>query len=598
MNTHGGEQCWGGPGPLEANPADDASRRRVRVFVVGNVRLHRESLARALDDYDAVEVVGVAPADHDGLHAVVVHYPHVILIDDASALKNDIIQAMTAGGSARVVVYGVDDDDHVIRCAQHGAAGFADRTTGVEDLVATVLTVAKGEAACPAGVAAVLLKHLVMAGDRENGDERTPLTLREHQVIGLVDEGLSNKEIARQLGIEVSTVKNHIHNVLGKLRVKRRGQAAAKARRALQKWPPSRLRSVLGPLALLAGAAWPLGACKEPMPPPPPCTATVDDRCWVYLGPEDAFINAIAEVDGQLWVGTETLGILRYDASQQAWEQVAFAHKKVRSVLVVPSDDTIWAAVSGTAYPDTTSSYIYVSANGGRTWEARDGGLADSSHFGGTAGPLVIDRQDPRHLLLSYSGGVALSENSGAKWNTVLSTANTLLGYTAVAISSADSRWAWVGGGNLTFGYQLTLRSDDGGRTWHETTPPHPDGRGTVAAFLPDPDDGDVVLASSYGSVQLTNDGGATWHTVLELAHGGSYVYAFAMNDTILVAVSDEWLSDLVPGALGLYTSAAVEGLWTAVPVPVEAAAGFSVMVDRSGQLVIGTTRGVWLVRE
>ena len=66
----------------------------------------------------------------------------------------------------------------------------------------------------------------------------------------------------------------------------------------------------------------------------------------------------------------------------------------------------------------------------------------------------------------------------------------------------------------------------------------------------------------------------------------------------MLVAVSDEWVSDWVPGVLGVYTAPAHEGPWTAVSTPPDAAAGWSVTVDRQGQIVIGTMRGVWLVRD
>lgn len=155
----------------------------------------------------------------------------------------------------------------------------------------------------------------------------------------------------------------------------------------------------------------------------------------------------------------------------------------------------------------------------------------------------------------------------------------------------------WVGGGNLLWGEEFVLRSDDGGRTWREVTQPGPRG-GTVSAFLPDPRNRDVVLAAIWASVQGTGDGGISWAPALELAHGGRRVYAFAMTDTVVVAVSDEWLSDWVPGVLGVYTAPAVQGPWTPMPTPPEAAAGYSVMVDRDGQLVIGTMRGVWLVRD
>jgi len=170
--------------------------------------------------------------------------------------------------------------------------------------------------------------------------------------------------------------------------------------------------------------------------------------------------------------------------------------------------------------------------------------------------------------------------------------------YNALAVSSANGVRAWVGGGNTVLHQQFVLRSDDRGRTWEETSRPGPEGYGGVVALVADREDADVVVASIWGSLWATSDGGLTWRTVLELAHQGRAAWAFAMTDTMVVAVSDEWLSDWVPGVLGLYVAPAVEGPWTALPTPADAAAGYSVMVDRDGQLVIGTIRGVWLVRD
>jgi len=179
----------------------------------------------------------------------------------------------------------------------------------------------------------------------------------------------------------------------------------------------------------------------------------------------------------------------------------------------------------------------------------------------------------------------------------VLGEPNTLLSYDAVAVSPANSQRVWAGGSNTFLAEQFAFRSDNGGHTWTAVSQPGPSGYGTVGVLLPHPKDPNVALAAIYGSLQWTRDGGASWWSVLELAHHGRYVYAFAMSDTMLVAVSDEWLSDWVPGVLGLYTAPALEGPWTVVPTPPDAAAGLSVMVDRHGQIVIGTERGVWLVR-
>lgn len=573
--------------------------RRVRVVVIAAVRVHREGLARSLACLDAVDVLGAAAADQSGIDVVLAERPDVVLIDGSVAHQSAVVQAILSNSSARLVTYGLpDEDEKVIRCAEAGVGGYLCREASLEELVAAILSVAQGEVACSPRIAAVLLRRVALAGDGGRALRPAPyLTLRERQVIALVDQGLCNKEIAARLGVEVSTVKNHVHRVLEKVGAKRRGEAAARARRTLLGLSLGRPGAVLGLVALAVAALWPSAGCHEAITPPPPlpCTTTVGERCWVYLGPDDVHVSAVAHVDGELWIGTTTSGILRYDPWERSWRHLGFRGNGVRSIVTVPSSGAIWATVNWATDRDTSVSYLYLSRDEGQTWEPRDGGLAEAHP--GAVGPFAIDPLDPRRLILGIPAGVALSEDGGVTWERVLGQANSLLDYYAVAVSPASSRRAWVGGSNLAFSSQFALRSDDGGHAWKEITPPR-QGYGTIVAFLPHPQNPDVALASIWGSLQGTSDGGATWETVLKLAHAGGLVYAFAVTDTMLVAVSDEWLSDRLPGALGVYTARALDGPWTVVPTPDEAGAGFSVTVDGEGQMLIGTIRGVWLVRD
>jgi two-component system nitrate/nitrite response regulator NarL len=119
-------------------------------------------------------------------------------------------------------------DDEIMTCAEAGIGGYLLREDPYAQLVTAVLTAARGDVWCPPPVAAVLMRRV---GPRGTGPEVSAgpgrLTARERQILGLIDDGLSNKEIARRLSIEVRTVKNHVHNLLEKLRVHRRGEAAA-----------------------------------------------------------------------------------------------------------------------------------------------------------------------------------------------------------------------------------------------------------------------------------------------------------------------------------------------------------------------------------
>ena len=130
---------------------------------------------------------------------------------------------------SRFVAFSVAETADVIcTCAEAGIAGFVSRDGSKEDLVAAVENAVRGEVVCTPRMAASLFKRLA-AVIRATGQAGPPATLtgRERDIIAHIDRGLSNKDIARQLKISTATVKNHVHNILEKLQVRRRGEAAA-----------------------------------------------------------------------------------------------------------------------------------------------------------------------------------------------------------------------------------------------------------------------------------------------------------------------------------------------------------------------------------
>jgi two-component system, NarL family, nitrate/nitrite response regulator NarL len=121
--------------------------------------------------------------------------------------------------------------EDVFACAAAGFAGYVTREAGVDEMLCTVRAASDGQMTCSPHIAAALFDQLA---DRLNPSKAangaSVLTVRERQVLMLSNEGWSNKEIGRRLRISPATVKNHIHSILQKLRVERRGQAAARLR--------------------------------------------------------------------------------------------------------------------------------------------------------------------------------------------------------------------------------------------------------------------------------------------------------------------------------------------------------------------------------
>jgi DNA-binding NarL/FixJ family response regulator len=201
----------------------------ISVVVVSEIRLYREGIVLLLEHDPQFDVIGSAATHHDA-RPLLERAPDVVLLDTAIA-NAEIALAELGAPSQKVVILGVAEQEaDVIVWAEAGAAGYISREASRDDLCAALEAAANGETlASPRMVAALLRRLNAVAHDAGAlaRDATAALTPRERQVARLLGDGLSNKEIARQLCIEVTTVKNHVHNILQKLDVPRRGQAAA-----------------------------------------------------------------------------------------------------------------------------------------------------------------------------------------------------------------------------------------------------------------------------------------------------------------------------------------------------------------------------------
>ena len=146
----------------------------------------------------------------------------------------DAVRALAAAApQVKLVALAVPEvEREVIAVAEAGAAAYVTPDGSMEDLASVVQSVERGEVLCSPGMAAGLFRRVAaLARERRLDPIEEKLTARELDVLRLIEEGLSNKEIATALSIELPTVKNHVHRILEKLHVHRRSQAAARARR-------------------------------------------------------------------------------------------------------------------------------------------------------------------------------------------------------------------------------------------------------------------------------------------------------------------------------------------------------------------------------
>ncbi len=203
------------------------------VFIVSDVRLYRDGLATALAREQQTEVVGTAESAARALEPVAALRPDAVLVDVSAPGGVDGVRALVAAvPDARVVALAISDvEREVVACAEAGVAGYVTREAGVAELVAALEAVGEGDVHCTPKMAGALLRRVTaLAAQSGPRVDEPPLTRREREVVDLIDDGLSNKEIAGRLQIEVATVKNHVHNILEKLQVRRRADAAALVR--------------------------------------------------------------------------------------------------------------------------------------------------------------------------------------------------------------------------------------------------------------------------------------------------------------------------------------------------------------------------------
>lgn len=199
------------------------TEERIRILVVDDHHIVRQGLVALLGTVSDIEVVAEAG---DGGEAVEMHrkfQPDVTIMDLRLPRMSgvDAIVAIRADSpKARFIVLTTfDGDEDIYRALQAGAKGYLLKGMKADELTDAIRTVHGGKTRIPSVVAERL-------AERVSGTE---LTTREHEVLRLIVQGLSNKEIGNQLHISEATVKTHINNLLSKLGVSDRTQAATTA---------------------------------------------------------------------------------------------------------------------------------------------------------------------------------------------------------------------------------------------------------------------------------------------------------------------------------------------------------------------------------
>jgi NarL family two-component system response regulator LiaR len=205
----------------------------IRVLLVDDHAVVREGLRAFLELQEGIEIAGEAADGEEAIAATLELEPDVVLMDLVMP-RLDGLAAMRAlreqAPAARVIVLtSFLDDDKLMPALRAGAAGYLLKNAEPQELVRAVRAASAGEALLDPVVAARLVETLAAEGVH---DPLERLTAREREVLVLIGRGFPNKLIARELGVAEKTVKTHVGNVLGKLGISDRTQAAVLAVRA------------------------------------------------------------------------------------------------------------------------------------------------------------------------------------------------------------------------------------------------------------------------------------------------------------------------------------------------------------------------------
>jgi len=207
----------------------------ITVAIVDDNRLVREALAAMLGRLPDVQIVAAASANAEVLGR---ETPDVLLLDaglgDEDSLNVAAAIAKRRSGTKVVIMDLMPTNEDIVQFVNAGVAGFVLKDATFDEFVATIRAVAAGDKVLPPRMTETLFSQIALGGDargRERVLEDVRMTRREREVIELIGEGLSNKEIAQRLNIAAHTVKSHVRNVMEKLALHTRLQIAAFARR-------------------------------------------------------------------------------------------------------------------------------------------------------------------------------------------------------------------------------------------------------------------------------------------------------------------------------------------------------------------------------
>jgi DNA-binding NarL/FixJ family response regulator len=209
----------------------------IRLLIVDDQALFREGLRTLLSVQPDLHVVGEASHGEEALRLATTHTPDIILMDLHMPVLDGVAatrRLQSTHPAIKVIVLTTfDDDEDVFEGLRAGAVGYLLKDVPSEKLVEAIRGVARGESFLEPSLVNKIITEFARLSPHQPPSSPPliePLSERELEILHLLGQGASNKEIADRLVITVGTVKNHLTNIMAKLGVRDRTQAALKAR--------------------------------------------------------------------------------------------------------------------------------------------------------------------------------------------------------------------------------------------------------------------------------------------------------------------------------------------------------------------------------
>ncbi|MEU1290025.1 response regulator transcription factor [Kitasatospora sp. NPDC005856] len=219
----------------------------VKVFLLDDHEVVRRGVHDLLDTEPGLTVVGEASTVAQALARVPALRPDVAVLDmrlpdgDGVTVCRELRSQLPE--LACLILTSFDDEEALLDSIMAGAAGYVLKQISGTDLVTAVRTVASGQSMLDPGAATRLMARLRGEAAAQQPSDALQLTQRERDILALIGEGLTNRQIGERLFLSEKTVKNHISRLLAKLGVERRVQAAVMATRVLTGQDPSAART-------------------------------------------------------------------------------------------------------------------------------------------------------------------------------------------------------------------------------------------------------------------------------------------------------------------------------------------------------------------